>query len=120
MSKLSAYSGLGPVKAWCTAVHAPAPTATSPLATASELGSNIGASTTQVNANVLSSIRPHRRPISRRAAPSSARLDLVAPAPKKTQSPGCAPTWAASPLFSSSLMFFATGPVSSPSSWTST
>ena len=41
-------SGLGLVKAWCTAVQAPAPTATSPLATASELGSKSGASTTQV------------------------------------------------------------------------
>src|SRR3546814_9726505 len=83
-------SSLGLVKAWWTAVHAPAPTATSPLATASELGSNKGASTTQVKANASSSIRPWRWPISRRAAPSSPRLGLAAPAAKKTQSPGFA------------------------------
>ena len=38
-----------------------------------------------------------RRPISRRAAPRSARDDFVGPAAKKTQSPGFAPTWAARP-----------------------
>jgi aspartyl-tRNA synthetase len=38
------------VNAWCTAVHAPEPTATSPEATASEAGSNMGASTTHTKA----------------------------------------------------------------------
>ena len=80
----------------------------------------MGASTTQVKAKADSSISPPRRPISSRAAPSRARLDLAGPAAKKMQSPGSAPTWAARPAFSSSVMFFETGPVSSPSSWTST
>ena len=61
-------------------------------------------------------MRPQRRPISSRAAPSSAREDLTGPAAKKTQSPGFAPTCAARPAFSSSLRFLATGPPSSPSS----
>ena len=39
--------------------------------------------------SVESSIRSPRRPISRRAAPSSARLLLTGPAAKKMQSPGC-------------------------------
>ena len=39
---------MGLVKAWWTAVQAPAPTATSPLATASELGSNSGEAIGQV------------------------------------------------------------------------
>ncbi len=56
---------------------------------ASAAGSNSGASTTQRKLQALSSIRPPRRPISSRAAPSRARLDLTAPAAKKTQSPGC-------------------------------
>ena len=43
----SSWPGLGAVKAWCTAVHAPLPTATSSVSPA---GSNSGASTTQVNA----------------------------------------------------------------------
>ena len=67
---------LGEVNAWCTAVQAPQPTATSPAAVASAAGSNSGASTTQRKLQASSSIRPPRRPISRRAAPSSARLRL--------------------------------------------
>ena len=61
------------MKAWCTAVQAPAPTATSPLSVALDDGSNSGASTIQTNAHADSSMSPQRRPISRRAAPSSAR-----------------------------------------------
>ena len=38
---------------------------------------------------------------------------------RRCSRPGSAPTWAAIPAFSSSLMFLATGPVSSPSSLTS-
>ena len=67
-----------------------------------------------------SSIRPSRRPISSRAAPRSARASDVRPAAKKTQSPGSAPTAAASPARSSSLRFLATGPPSVPSSSTVT
>ena len=129
VSKVSANSGLGEVNAWCTAVQAPAPTATSPEATASAAGSNIGASTTHTNAQSASfaatpspaSVNsPQRRPISTRAAPSSARDSFGLPAAKNTQSPGFAPTAAASPAFSSSEMFLDTGPVSSPSSCMST
>ena len=65
------------MNAWCTAVHAPLPTATSPAAVASSAGSNSGASTTQRKLQALSSIRPPRRPISSRAAPSRARLDFT-------------------------------------------
>ncbi len=111
---------MGEVNAWCTAVQAPEPTATSPAATASPAGSNIGASTTHTNANASWSIRPRRSAISSRAAPRSARELLASPAAKNTQSPGSAPTFAASPAFSSSEMFLETGPVRLPSSWTST
>ncbi len=117
MSKVSIESGFGEVNAWCTAVHAPAPTATSSVSLAS---SNSGASTIQVNAHASGSIRSSRRAISPRAAPSSAREPLTAPAAKNTQSPGFAPTWAGSPSRSLSDRFFATGPDSSPSSPTRT
>ena len=110
VSKVSMHSGFGEVKAWCTAVQAPLPTATSPAAVASSAGSNSGASTTQRKHQADSSIRPPRRPISSRAAPSSAREDLAGPAAKKTQSPGLAPTCAASPARSASVRFLATGP----------
>jgi hypothetical protein len=59
---------------------------------ASSAGSNSGASTTQTNDQADSSIRPPRRPISSRAAPSNARDDFTGPAAKKMQSPGFAPT----------------------------
>ena len=72
MSNVSSHSGFGEVNAWCTAVQAPAPTATS-RAVASSAASNIGASTTHTNDQAASSISPPRRPISSRAAPSSAR-----------------------------------------------
>ena len=102
-------SGLGEVNAWCTAVHLPAPTATSPDATAAAAGSNIGASTTQQNAQSLGLIRPVRWPISTRAAPSSARDGVFSPAAKKMQSPGLAPTASARPARSVSVRFLATG-----------
>ena len=89
VSKVSIDSGLGEVKAWWTAVHAPPPTATSPAATASDAGSNSGASTTQTNDHADSSISPSRRPISSRAAPSRRARRTAVPAAKKTQSPGC-------------------------------
>ena len=117
---LSSNSGLGAVNAWCTAVQAPDPTATSPCAVASSAGSNSGGSTTQVNAHAFGSIRSCRLAISMRTAPSSARDDLAGPAEKKTQSPGDAPTWAANPSRSASERFLATGPPSVPSSSTST
>ena len=113
-------SGLGEVNAWCTAVHAPPPTATSPEATASAAGSNIGASTTHTKAKVSWSISPSRSAISARAAPSSAREDFASPAAKKMQSPREAPVASSRPDFSASEMFLETGPVSVPSSWTST
>ena len=84
------------------------------------LRSKSGASTTQTNDQADSSIWPVRRPISSRAAPSSAREEFGAPAAKKTQSPGAAPTCSARPAFSVSDRFLATGPLSSPSSPTST
>src|ERR1035437_11079048 len=90
-------SGLGEVNAWCTAVQAPAPTATSPEATASLVGSNSGASSTHRNDQADSSISAHRLPISERAAPSRAREDLVGPAAKKMASPLLASTCLASP-----------------------
>ncbi len=120
MSKVSRNSALGEVNAWCTAVQAPEPTATSPLASASVVGSNSGASSTHTNAHADSSMRLQRLPISTRAAPSRARELLAAPAPKKMQSPGWAPTKPASPGRSASERFLATGPPSSPSSPTST
>ena len=58
VSKVSMNSALGDVNAWCTAVHAPEPTATSPDSTASDAGSNSGASTTHTKAQASSSIRP--------------------------------------------------------------
>ena len=115
-SKESSHSGLGEVKAWWTAVHAECPSATSPSAAAAPEGLNSGASTTHVNAHALGSMRPQRLPISRRAAPSSSREAVGSPAAKKTQSPGSAPTFSASPARSDSEMFFATGPPSVPSS----
>ena len=57
-----------------------------------------------------------RLAISIRVAPSRARADLTGPAAKKMQSPGLAPTWAASPSRSASVRFLATGPPSVPSS----
>ncbi len=72
-------------------VHALYPRATSPDAVASAAGSKSGASRTQRKLHASSSMRPHRLPISRRAAPSSARDALTAPAAKKMQSPGFAP-----------------------------
>src|SRR5581483_1047809 len=103
-ANLSAHSGSGEVNGWCTDVQ-PAPSA---------VGSNIGASTTHRNDHADSSISPHRRPISRRAAPSSSRDACAGPAAKNTQSPAAAPTAAASPERSASDRFFATGPPISP------
>ena len=103
------------MKAWWTAVHAPEPTATSPLSRASPVGSNSGASTIHVNAHALSSISSRRAASSPRSAPSSARERLTGPAAKKMQSPAAAPVWAARPARSASDRFFATGPRSSPS-----
>ncbi|MPM67719.1 hypothetical protein SDC9_114643 [bioreactor metagenome] len=120
VSKVSIDSGLGEVKAWCTAVQAPSPTATSPAATASLAGSNSGASTTHRKLQASSSIIPVRRPISSRAAPSSSWEDLRPPAAKKIASPGRAPVAAASPSRSASVMFLATGPASVPSAATVT
>ena len=77
--------------------------------------SNIGASTTQQNAQVDSSIRPARLAISMRAAPSSScasRRSLAAA--KKMASPGLAPTASASPDRCSADRFLATGPLGSP------
>ena len=113
-------SGFGEVNAWCTAVQAPEPTATSPAATASPAGSNMGASTTHTKAKASWSTRPRRSAISLRAAPSRAREGFASPAAKNTQSPGFAPTFSASPAFSASEMFLETGPVRVPSSCTST
>src|SRR6202040_2874348 len=93
---------LGAVNAWCTAVHAPEPTATSPCAAASSPGSNSGGSTTQTNAHSSGSIMLRRCAISMRAAPSSALDDFGGPAEKNTQSPGAAPTCAANPSPSAS------------------
>ncbi|SHU91272.1 Uncharacterised protein [Mycobacteroides abscessus subsp. abscessus] len=92
MSKVFSDSGFGEVKAWCTAVHAPEPTATSPAAVASSAGSNSGASTTQAKAQASGSINPRRCATSPRTEPNNARDDLAAPAEKKMQSPGFAPT----------------------------
>ena len=84
-------------------------------------GSNSGASTTHTNAHADSSISPQRRPISSRAAPSSARdgvgvaggeEDAVARLRRRRARPG--------PSRSASERFLATGPPSSPSSPTST
>ena len=61
---------MGEVNAWCTAVQAPEPTATSVV---SATASNSGASTIHTNDQADSSIRSSRRPISSRVAPSSAR-----------------------------------------------
>ena len=121
VSKVSSDSGLGEVKAWCTAVQAPPPTATSPAATAWLAGSNSGASTTQQKAHGVwcRAARPGGRS---RAGwrPSRDWAWDRAPAAKNTQSPGCAPTCAARPARSASDRFLATGPPSSPSSPTST
>jgi hypothetical protein len=89
---VSIDSGFGEVKAWWTAVQLPVPTVMSPAFTASAAGSNSGASTTQLNAQADSSIRPSRRPISSRVAPSRPCACERRPAAKKTQSPGWAPT----------------------------
>src|SRR6266571_8337818 len=82
---LSAQSGSGAVNGWCTAVQPPAPSS-----------SNMGTSTTQVNAQAAGSMRPQRWPISSRAAPSSSRAALAEPAAKNTQSDGPAPAAARS------------------------
>ena len=63
----------GEVNGWCTAVQP------SSLPLSSLIRSNIGASTTQTNDQALSSISPHRRAISPRAAPSSARASRRVP-----------------------------------------
>src|SRR5580693_8746305 len=102
-TNLSAHSGSGAVNGWCTEVQPPSPSS-----------SNIGASTTHRNDQAVGSIRPHRRPISSRAAPSSSRAARGGPAAKNTASPGAAPTASASPDRSASDRFFATGPEISP------
>src|SRR5580692_8808336 len=102
-TNLSAHSGSGAVNGWCTEVQPP-----------SLSSSNIGASTTQRNDHAEESIRPHRFPISSRAAPSSSRDAGAGPAAKNTQSPGTAPVASASPDRSASDRFFATGPETSP------
>ena len=81
-------SGLGEVNAWCTAVHAPEPTATSPEAVASSAGSNSGQSTTQANAHASGSIRSSRLAISMRVAPSSARADFAGTGREEDAVPG--------------------------------
>jgi len=75
----------------------------------------MGASTTHKNSQAPWLIRLQRRPISKRAAPRSCCDAARSPAAKKIASPGLAPTSAAIPAFSSSEMFFATGPPSDPS-----
>src|SRR5450755_34102 len=102
-ANLSAHSGSGAVNGWCTEVQSPDPSS-----------SNIGASTTHRNDQAEGSIRPHRRPISSRAAPSSSRAAVAGPAAKNTQSPGAASTAAASPDLSASERFLVTGPEISP------
>src|SRR6185437_400529 len=101
---LSAHSGSGEVKGWCTAVQPPA-----------SVSSNIGASTTQRNDHCEVSIRSQRLPISSRAAPRSSWEACAGPAAKNTQSPGDALTTAASPDRSDSEMFLPTGPETEPS-----
>src|ERR1700683_2538348 len=102
-TNLSAHSGSGAVNGWCTEVQPP-----------DASSSNIGASTTHRNDQAEESIRPHRRPISSRAAPSSSRDADAGPAAKNTQSPVTAPVAAASPERSASDRFLATGPPISP------
>src|SRR5271154_3943103 len=104
VTNLPAHSGSGAVNGWCTGVQPP-----------DSVSSNIGASTTHRNDHADSSIRPHRRPISSRAAPSSSLDGWGAPAAKNPASPGAAPPASASPDRSSSDRFFATGPKISPS-----
>jgi hypothetical protein len=89
--------GLGEVKAWCTAVQAPPPTATSPAATAStgRLEQRRVDDPQEGPGRLVD--QPDRGADLRRAAPSSARTPWPAPAAKKMQSPGLAPTWAARP-----------------------
>src|ERR1700730_3393161 len=101
---LSAHSGRGAVTGWSTDVQPPLPSS-----------SNIGASTTHRNDQADSSIRPHRWPISSRAAPSSSRDAEAGPAAKNAASPGPAPAAADSPDRSGSDRFLATGPAISPS-----
>ena len=67
VSNVCIDSGFGEVKAWCTAVQAESPSATSPSLTASPVGLNSGASTTHRKLHADSSIRLQRRPISPRA-----------------------------------------------------
>ena len=74
---------MGDVNAWCTAVQAPAPTATSPAATASEVGSNSGASLTQRKLHSLSSISPQRGCRSPAAPPRAAPGSASAPPPQR-------------------------------------
>src|ERR1035437_5682672 len=100
---LSAHSGKGAVNGWCTDVQPPDPPS-----------SNIGASTTHRNDHAEESIRPPRRPISSRAAPSSSLAAMAGPAAKNTASPGAAPTAAASPDLYASDRFLATEPETSP------
>ena len=73
------------MNAWCTAVQAPEPTATSPEAVASPAGSNSGQSITQVNAHAAGSIMSSRRATSMRVAPNNARAVLAEPAEKNTR-----------------------------------
>ena len=114
-----ANSGLGAVKAWCTAVRAPDP------GDVSGGGGIVGGLEQrriddQVKAHAFGSIRSRRLAISPRAAPRRARELRAEPAEKNMQSPGLAPTWAASPSRSASDGFLATGPLSVPSSPIST
>ena len=69
------------------------------------------------NAQAASSIRPHApADLEPGGAEQRPRRPWPAPAAKKMQSPGWAPTCAARPARSASVRFLATGPPSSPSS----
>ena len=109
------------MNAWCTAVQAPAPTATSPDARAFADGSNSGASTTHRNDHCVlvdqpaaaADLQPGRaeQRLRRRRLPR--REEHGVPRARRRRAP-------ARPARSASDRFFAVGPPSSPSSPTRT
>jgi hypothetical protein len=107
-------SGLGEVKAWCTAVQAPEPTATSPEATG--VGGRLEHGRVhdpQERPRVLGSIRSAAALGDLERGAQQLLGGSCAPAAKKMQSPGLAPTWRGQmPSRSASEMFLATGPPS--------
>ena len=94
---VSIHSGFGEVNAWCTAVHAPEPTATSP--SVASPARTAGRRPPSRNDQADSSISPQpAADLEPGRTEQGPRLRTRRPAAKKTQSPGSAPTARGQPV----------------------